>query len=196
MVPRDSICGVSINRERIPLTPPMIPKSPNFDAKDSQFFNKFANLPSPEEVRAQAKAQYLAGVSVDNRKTFSSFGPYVRPPPAVFEDLGLFVKWGSAVSVSEGQCLYAIAQLLKDHVPVPEVYGWRQEGDEIFIYMEYLQAQTLEQAWDMLESDDRVSVCNELRIICNNLRQLEQDPADPFIGRTFSKIPPVPGYII
>lgn len=75
--------------------------------------------------------------------------------------------------ISEGQCLYAIGQHLKGHVPVPEIYGWRTDGDQTFIYMEHLHARTLEQAWDMLEPDDRVSVCSELRTICNNIRQLE-----------------------
>lgn len=110
-------------------------------------------------------------------------GPHVRPPPVILENLGLFVKWGSAVRISEGQCLYAIGQLLRDQVPVPELYGWREDGDEIFIYMEYLDAQTLEQAWDALGPDDRVSVCGELRKIYDKLRQLEQRPEDPFIGR-------------
>jgi hypothetical protein len=156
----------------------MIPKSADFDVKDSQFFRKFTKLPSPEEVRSQAKAQHLVGVCPDNRKTFSIAGPYVRPPPVIFKDLGLFVKWGSAARISEGQCLYALGHLLKDHVPVPEIYGWREDGGQTFIYMEYLHAQTLEQVWDKLEPDDRVSVCYELRTIYNNLRHLEQKPAE------------------
>ncbi|KAJ5240286.1 hypothetical protein N7468_004905 [Penicillium chermesinum] len=100
-------------------------------------------------------------------------GPHVHPPPVIFKDLGLFIKWATAVRISEGQCLYAIGQLLKDHVPVPEVYGWREDGNERFIYMENLHALTLEQAWDMLEHDDRISVCCELRTILKRLRQLE-----------------------
>jgi hypothetical protein len=109
----------------------MIPKSADFDVKDSQFFRKFTKLPSPEEVRSQAKAQHLVGVCPDNRKTFSIAGPHVRPPPVIFKDLGLFVKWGSAARISEGQCLYALGYLLKDHVPVPEIYGWREDGGQI-----------------------------------------------------------------
>lgn len=162
MLPRDSKCGVPIKQVRVLLTPLMIPKFPGFRCEASQFFEKFTNLPSPEEVRAQAKAQHLAGVCSDDRKTFSMVGPHVRPPPVIFKDQGLFVKWGSAVRLSEGQSLYAIGQLLKDHVPVPEIYGWRKDGDETFIYMEYLHAQTLEQVWDTLEPHDRVSVCYEL----------------------------------
>jgi hypothetical protein len=36
--------------------------------------------------------------------------------------------------------------------------------------------------WDKLEPDDRVSICCELRIIYDNLRRLEQKPAESFIG--------------
>jgi hypothetical protein len=144
MLPPDSKCGHLIKQERVQLTPLMIPKSNDFDVKDSQFFRKFTKLPSPEEVRSQAKSQHLAGICPDNRKTFSITGPNVQPPPVLFKDLGLFVKWGSAAKISEGQCLYALGQLLKHHVPVPEIYGWREDGGQPFIYMDYLHAQTLE----------------------------------------------------
>ena len=179
MLPNDSECGAL---ECVQLTPQMIPKSPNFDVKDSQFFKKFTKLPSPEEVRSQAKAQHLAGVCPDNRKTFSMTGFNYRTPPVIFEDLGLFVKWGGIVRTSEGQCLYALGQLLKDDVPIPEIYGWRVDGGETFLYMEYLHGQTLKQVWDKLEPDDRVSICCELRTIFNNIRRLQQKPGESFIG--------------
>jgi hypothetical protein len=47
----------------------MIPKSANFDVKESSFFKKFTALPSPEEARAQALAQDLAGIRPDERGT-------------------------------------------------------------------------------------------------------------------------------
>lgn len=88
--------------------------------------------------------------------------------------MGIFVKWGRSVSISEGQCLYAIGQLLKEYVPVPELYGRREDGGENFLYMEYFDAQTLEQAWETLGPHDRVSISGELRIICANLRHLNK----------------------
>ncbi|KAJ5130650.1 Aminoglycoside phosphotransferase [Penicillium bovifimosum] len=182
-----------IKQDRVQLTPLMIPKSPDFDVKDSQIFKKLTTLPTPEEVRSQAKAQHLAGVCPDDRKTFSITVPHVRPPPVMFKDLGLFVKWGSAVSISEGQCLYALGQLLKNHVPVPEIYEWREDGDQTFIYMEYLHAQTLEQVWDKLEPDDRVSIFCELRTISGNLRHLEQKPEESFIEHSTSSPLPEAG---
>lgn len=35
----------------------------------------------------------------------------------------------------------------------------------------------------MLEDDEKISISRELRDICDNLRQLEQDPSDTFIGK-------------
>jgi hypothetical protein len=173
---------------RLILTPSMIPNSSNFDAKDSQYFKEFTNLPSPEEVRKQARAEQLAGTSLDKRRRLHEGGIQWRAPVVVFQELSLLVKWGGEMTIAEGQCLYGIGLLLKDYVPVPELYGWRQDGGETFLYMEYLDAQTLEEAWHCLGSDDRVSISGELRIICANLRHLEQDPEDPFIGRVFEKL--------
>lgn len=74
------------------VTPSMIPKSPVFDAKESRFFERYSSLPSPEEVRKRAKAQYLEGLCLAKRSPFSMTGHHVRPPPVVFKDLGLLVK--------------------------------------------------------------------------------------------------------
>ncbi|KAA8650405.1 uncharacterized protein ATNIH1004_003091 [Aspergillus tanneri] len=169
-------------RGHVRLTPSMIPNSPDFDVKDSTFFSKWSQLLSPEEVRTQATVQHLARVNPDNRKVYSTTAPYVRPPPVIFDDMRLFIKWGSAVRIPEAQCLYAVRQFLRDDVPVPEVYGWRTDGEEKFIYMEYTEGQTLEQLWDVMETSDRVLICRELRTVYNNLRQLEQDSSNIFIG--------------
>ncbi|KAE8370939.1 kinase-like protein [Aspergillus caelatus] len=163
----------SAKRPSVPirLTPSTIPESLNFDVKRSSFLN----------VRRQVEAQHFAGVNPDNRKVYSTTATNVTSPPVIFEELKLFVKWGIAVSVSEAQCLYVVRRFLRDHVPVPEVYGWRTDRDEIFIYMEYREGPTLEKVWDMMEAGNRVSICQELRAFSDKSRQLEQDPTDPFI---------------
>lgn len=145
-------------------------------------FPKWDQLPSPNEVQARTKAQHLAGVYPDQAKTHSMAAPYVWPPPAIFEELGLFVKWGSSAQLSEAQCLYAVRQSLKGDVPVPEVYGWRTEGNEKYIYMEYVNGTSLEQVWPIMGHEDKAGICRELRKIYQRLRQVEQDPEDPFIG--------------
>lgn len=83
--------SMAVNNQRlILLTTSMIPNSPNSDVKDSSFFRRHAQLPSPEKVRARAKSRYLTSIHPDDRKLFSLTGPHVRPPPVLFEDLGLF----------------------------------------------------------------------------------------------------------
>ncbi|KAJ5231027.1 hypothetical protein N7489_011735 [Penicillium chrysogenum] len=180
----DPLVGpILINQHgRVRLTPSMIPDAFNFDAKDSSFFNKWSELPCPKQVREKAEAQWLSGTSLDKRRSLLYGGAHVRPPPAVFEDMGLVVKWGIQVGISEAQSIYAIHRFLNGRIPVPEVYGWRTDRDEKFIYMQYMRGRTLEEAWESLEHNERDIVCHQLRTAFNNLRQLEQDPSDTFIG--------------
>ena len=160
----------------------MVPKDANFDVKHSSFFQRHRQLPSPQTIRSQAREQHLAGIKTDKRKTFNLTGRNVCPPPVLIESMGLIVKWGTGIRIAEGQSQYAIRHCLKSAVPVPEIYGWRTDGDEIFLYMEAISGKTLEQAWDEMRTDDRLSICGELRIILHNLRQLQQDPLEKFIG--------------
>ncbi|KAH2459030.1 hypothetical protein KXV71_006944, partial [Aspergillus fumigatus] len=115
--------------EPVRLTQWKIPNSLNFVVEDSSFFQEWDRLPSPNEVQARARTQHqhLAGEYSNQNKVRSMAIPYVRPPPVIFEEMGLFVKWGSSVQISEAQCLFAVHQFIKGDVPVPEVYGWRTE---------------------------------------------------------------------
>jgi aminoglycoside phosphotransferase len=96
--------------------------------------------------------------------------------------MGLYVKWGSEIRTAEGQSLYAIRHYLKNDVPVPEIYGWRTDGDQVFLYMEAISGSTLEQSWPDIEENDRLRICGELRAIFDTVRQLKQDSTDSFIG--------------
>jgi hypothetical protein len=161
-----------------------IPRAANYDVRTSSFFQHHNKLPSPEEVRSQARAQYLSGNHWGWKKRDVSEVYNSRPAPAVFEDMSLFVKWGSEIQVSEGQTLYTIRNSCGDFVPVPEIYGWRRDGDETFLYMEAISGKTLEDAWPEMEEDDRLRVCGEIRTILHNLRRLKQNPTDKFIGES------------
>ncbi|KAK2803414.1 hypothetical protein FQN51_003521 [Onygenales sp. PD_10] len=162
--------------EPVRLTPSMIPTSPILRSRIRNFSRNGL------DYLHQKKSAHKPKPSMPQEKNLSLTGPHVRPPPVVFENLGLFVKWGTATKISEAQSLYAVGKYLQGNVPVPQIYGWRVDGAESFIYMEYMQGQTLEQVWDELSADECVLICDELRTICDNLRQLEQDPSDPFIG--------------
>lgn len=66
----------------------------------------------------------------------------MRPPLAVFEDMDLVVKYGILVRIPEAQSLYAVHRFLNGRVTVLVVYGWCTDGDEKFIYMQYVHGQT------------------------------------------------------
>jgi len=159
-----------------------VPNDSNIDFKDSAYFRSWEKLPTPTEVRAGALAQYHAGIVTDSRRSFYPEEPNWSPPPVLFQDKNLWVKWGLAVRLSEGQSLYVIRKFLLDVFPVPEIYGWRTDGNEIFIYCEWLRGQTLEWVWDAMKVDDRLGISHELRVAFGNLRRLHQDPQEQFVG--------------
>jgi hypothetical protein len=121
-------------------------------------------LPTPSEVLARSK---------DSQST-------PQPTPVKFESLDLLVKFGPHVVVEEALCLNMIHETSR--VPVPEVYGWRVDGDCVFIYMQLVRGESLLDRWDSLSGPGKVSICDQLREIVLLLRQIEQDPSDRFIG--------------
>ncbi|OBT60385.1 hypothetical protein VE03_10145 [Pseudogymnoascus sp. 23342-1-I1] len=157
------------------LLPSMLPLGNSVSFEDSAFFTKGnAQLPTPAEVRRVAGAEYGRG----------------RPPPVLFPSLGLIVKYGTEISIAEGQCLWEIRHTLS-YVPVPEVYGWCQDNAEVFIYMELVDGVTLEEAWPDLDVEEKLDICNQLRPMLQDLRGLQQDPSDKFIGMSFQTSLPV-----
>lgn len=139
------------------------------DFLDSSFFATGPvqkSLPTPSEVTARSK---------DHKST-------PQPTPVKFECLDLIVKFGPHVVVEEALCLHMIHKAFSDKVPVPEVYGWKVEGGCVFIYMELIRGESLHDRWDSLSDSEKTLICDQLRQIVSSLRQVEQDPADPFIG--------------
>lgn len=141
------------------------------DFLDSSFFASTTEparktcLPTPSEVLARSK---------DSKSTS-------QPTPVKFESLDLLVKFGPHVVVEEALCLNMIYDGVP--VPVPEVYGWRVEGDCVFIYMQLVRGESLHDRWDSLSGPGKVSICDQLREIVVLLGQIEQeDPSDRFIG--------------
>lgn len=108
-----------------------------------------------------------------------------RPSPVAIPSLGLFVKYGSEVTVIEALTQRRIRQLLGDQVPIPEVYGWAKDGGQVFIYMELVQGVTIQDRWARLNEDERQDLCKELRCMATAWRGLAQDEVegDIFIGR-------------
>lgn len=106
----------------------------------------------------------------------------------MFEDLNLLVKFGLEESISEGQCLYTVRRTFGPSVPVPEVYAWRKEGEETFIFMELVDGLSLEARWADLSAEERCNVAQELRGILHTLRNAKQDQDSEaqFIGMSYT----------
>lgn len=151
------------------LSASMLPEDTSISFKDSSFFPRNGGhpLPSPAEVRSRSNGFTYPGT----------------PSPVRFNNLNLLVKYGREITVAEGQCLWAVRRLLGGSVPVPEVYGWCQDGNEVFIYMELIHGETLQRLWGCLTDRERSDICGQLHQTIRSLIQLQQSPADQFIGK-------------
>ncbi|RBA15718.1 hypothetical protein FPRO05_12325 [Fusarium proliferatum] len=149
-----------------------LPKGSRVTFRDSTFFARNrpgVAFPSADQVRAKSEA----GDHVLHRKN-----------TVIFESLGLVVKFGKEprVTAAEGQCLWWLRRCLPS-VPVPEIYGWTDDGGEGFLYMQLVEGVTLEKRWDSLSREDKVGVCEQLRDMLDELRQVKRDPEDEFLGQ-------------
>lgn len=153
--------------------PHSLPEGSSVTFRSSSFFScnpQTAKLPSPSQVLARKSAGSHAGGKFSHG-------------PVFFHELGLAVKYGKGpeVTIAEGQSLWAIRRYLP-RVPVPEIYGWTEDGDLTFIYMELMPGVTLEKHWASLVEGERTAICEELKGVISELRSLRQDPNNQFIG--------------
>lgn len=119
-------------------------------------------LPSPTDVRARAEQD-----GIDTSRSF-------RPDPVRFPELGLIVKWGEDVTVAEGQCLWFIKRHLEHSVAVPKIFGWRQDGNQTFLYLELIHGDTLASRWNGLRQAEKATVCEQLRNMIASWRRIEK----------------------
>ncbi|KAI9043375.1 uncharacterized protein KD926_003905 [Aspergillus affinis] len=140
---------------------------------DSSFFREHqaSMLPTPAEVRAINEG------SGDIRGT--SFN---RPPPVKFPSLGLIVKYGADTTVTEAETQNMLYKQLKGKVPVPEVFGWTEDGGQVFIYMFLIGGETMEQRWGALNEEEKEAVCKELNGMVKAWRSLEQPDRGLYVG--------------
>lgn len=153
-----------------------LPKGDDQNFLNTGFFQEGdRSLPSPEEVRRRS-------ASMDDTYTNTE-----RPPPAIFPELKLLVKFGSSITIAEAQCLWFLNRHMKGRVPTPELYGWRTWSGQVFIYMELVRGMTLKEAWSELAQEDRHSILQELRVCVDAWRGLKQDQEPSFVGMFFYK---------
>lgn len=90
-------------------------------------------LPTPAEVRA-LNAPATQDSFRDNHR---------RAPTVIIPSMGLFVKYGSRVTVAEAEAQAMVYEQLRDQVLTPEVYGWAEDDGQRFIYMSIVEGDTL-----------------------------------------------------
>lgn len=85
----------------------------------------------------------------------------------------LVVKSGD-LRAHEAQTLRFIAA--KTTIPVPKVHHIHYEdGKVVAIVMDYIPGKRLDEAWDTLDSHQKLSIANELHSYMNQLRELKGD---------------------
>ena len=101
----------------------------------------------------------------------------------IIKEQDLFIKYGNNVNLEEAVVLSRIHKYLDCSIPVPEVYGWRKQGKENFIYMELIDGVPLSDCIGQLSNEDKDRVCSQLRTTFTTLSTLKQDSiSGPFIG--------------
>lgn len=133
-------------------------------------------LPPPANIRA-----------INLQSNGRSATSFDWPPPVMIPSLGLVVKYGAGVSVVEAQTQVMLRERLGDSFPVPEIFGWVEDGGQTFIYMSLVEGDTFLDRWDGLTEDEKQAICAELNYLMKLLRSLEQDPHNTYIGTFSSK---------
>ncbi len=144
------------------------PSAQNVEFRDSAFFREHSELPSPEESSTERPSnQWRARARTYN------------PPPMIFADRGLLVKYGSFITIAEeNDCLLYFNRNMRDQVPTPEVFGWNYDQGETFVCMELIPGESLKARWPSLSKEEKDG---DLR---TNTRVISK-PGGPF-GRNMS----------
>ncbi|KAG8162981.1 hypothetical protein KVR01_007459 [Diaporthe batatas] len=144
-----------------------VSQSLDIDFRETSFFSKKGmELPSPLEVYARQ-------------------GEWAGERIAMFEELNLVVKLGIPQDgrLEEALTMQALRKAFPGgEVPVPEVFGCRTHNRTHFIYMSLIPGISLSKAWDELNADDKVSICNQLGGIQSHLMSLWQGSSEEFVG--------------
>ncbi|PPQ98234.1 hypothetical protein CVT26_003405 [Gymnopilus dilepis] len=151
----------------------MIPTDDTIFFEDSTFFKNHSlfDLPTSETIKAMQDAALFHSYS---RQLF------------VFPELCLAVKQVRVTnrhraSAAEGQTLWALRTLLPE-VRVPEVYGWKRDGDHLFIFMELIRGETLQDSLNDLTEDEKQDICREIGFMVGALRRLKRPSDEAFVG--------------
>ncbi|KJR88591.1 uncharacterized protein SPSK_07709 [Sporothrix schenckii 1099-18] len=142
----------------------------NYNVPGSAFEQTgFDKLPKPDDVR-------LGLLQYRERRAdaWQLSNGFLRPSVMMYRELGLAVKFGHHVSVSEAHALLFVRKHCPE-VPMPEVYAWRRNRRQTFIYMQYIEGQKVQ--FEDLDDD-------QLRSFARALERVPQSLVSPipFIG--------------
>ncbi|KKK14603.1 hypothetical protein ARAM_006402 [Aspergillus rambellii] len=84
--------------------------------------------------------------------------------------------------------LYRLWDYWLSQVPTPEIFGWTEDGRQIFIYMSLIEGESLQERWSGMSEGEKRAVCEELKNIVKMWRSLKQGKQDYYIG-SFDKQP-------
>lgn len=150
-----------------------VSQSLDVEFRETSFFSdKDAKLPSPPEVYARQ-------------------GQYYGQRITIFKELNLVVKLGSPQDgrLEEALTMQALRKAFPGgEVPVPEIFGCKTHNGTQFIYMSLVPGASFSKAWDELEAEDKVSICDQLGRIQSHLLSLGQGASEGFVGRCLSPI--------
>lgn len=152
-----------------------IPHQESMILQSSSFFQKNAKgtvFPSPEDVRSAHQK------SMQGQKALEPQAPHIVRYPS----LGLCVKYSQRVHLNEARALFLVNRHLGKSFPAPEIYGWRKDGADAFIYMELLEGEPLDDVWHLVPEVDRQAVCDELHAAISQLGTLRQAKEQSFLG--------------
>ncbi|KAF5020383.1 hypothetical protein F66182_7591 [Fusarium sp. NRRL 66182] len=158
--PESSACSATSVRTKI------FPQSSFFQER------RAPALPSPAEIRALNEAS-------DHTRAAC----FDHPPPVLIPSLGLAVKYGTSVTIAEVETQMLMSEKLRGRVPVPEVFGWADDGGQQFLYMSLVEGDTLQSRFSTMNESERQAVCKELRSMVKAWRTLTQE-SDKYIGKS------------
>lgn len=143
--------------------PALLPNRNHEDFLDTCYFKHHEQLPSPSQVLADAEQRgdvYLT----------TTFRRWVM----IYPEQGLVVKFGdgSRTTIGEGQCLWFLKK--HTHVPVPELFGWRLSNGQVFLYVQYMQGDSLDSVWDDMDDEDRLRIAKEIQRAILSLRRIKR----------------------
>lgn len=157
------------------ITTNAVPSEENITLSSSSFFkrNPRTKLPSPDDVRAAHRASMPK-----HENQLDPEAPHIVRYP----ELGLCVKYSERVKLTEAQSLYLVNKTLEGAFPAPEIYGWRKDGDDMFLYMELIDGERLIDIWSSLSGVEKCKISNDLKLCLPRLEALRQPHGREFIG--------------